>query len=410
MRVLQIAHSHPRFHPGGTELVALGLHHQALAEGLDSWYLGAVDASQTEPHPGTRIIALSDDHRESALFVSGFNTFRLEQADWDGFHADFERYLTLIRPDVVHFHHVINFGLEAIHTVRHVLPDARIVLTIHDYYLICANRGQLYKRPTKQRCDGPSLDACTKCLPEATLNAFAMRRDDVRNTLDRCDAIFSPSVFLKDKMQRHLGIRHEIVCVENGYVGVDPPSSAKSRNGDEPFVFGYLGNIVDVKGLADLLDAAEILQAAGYDNFRVHVHGAQLIDDDHLRQRMEAAQDTLADSVTFFGGYRAADAGRLMADIDCLVFPSLWWENAPLVVCEALHHARQVIAYPHNAAVEILNRYGVGRIAKASHPKALAQEMRMLLDEPRLAQCAPTAPIPQRKDLLARYLARYAAL
>ena len=48
-RILQIAHNHPRFHPGGTELTALALHREALEQGLDSWYLGALDETRLPP-------------------------------------------------------------------------------------------------------------------------------------------------------------------------------------------------------------------------------------------------------------------------------------------------------------------------------------------------------------------------
>jgi hypothetical protein len=69
-RILQIAHNHPRFHPGGTELTALALHRQALMSGLDSWYLGALDETQILPNLGTQMIALSADQREAALCAS----------------------------------------------------------------------------------------------------------------------------------------------------------------------------------------------------------------------------------------------------------------------------------------------------------------------------------------------------
>lgn len=406
-RILQIAHSHPRFHPGGTELTALALHHQAREQGIDSWYLGALDGSQITPNLGTRTIALSSDHRESALFTDSFVRFPLEQPEHHGFLKEFADFLRTIRPDVVHFHHLLQFGLEAVHAARTALPEARLILTAHDFYLICANNGQLYKYAAKERCPGPSLDQCPKCFSNAGVNDLALRRRDIEMTLRLCDRIAAPSHFLKSRLETHLALQNPVDFVENAYLGSGGDAVPAGRARSSEVVFGYFGNISAIKGLADLLDAAEILKSRGRDGFRVHVHGAQLFKDQVLKDRMDLAQASLGPAVRFFGGYRSEDAASLMADVDCMVFSSLWWENAPLVVYEALHHRRQIIAYPHGGAPEILGRYGTGLIARNSEPEALAAEMERVLDDPSLAICAPNGPIPGRKDLLAAYSKLY---
>jgi glycosyltransferase involved in cell wall biosynthesis len=401
---LQIAHSHPRFHPGGTELTALALHREALEQGLDSWYLGALDGTQITPNQGTMMIALTPDQRESALFANNFIRFKLEQQEHHGFLREFAAYLKFVRPDVVHIHHVLNFGLEALHVLRNVLPEAKIILSIHDFYLICANNGQLYKHDKKQRCPGPTIDQCLKCFPNRNVNDFAMRALDIRNALSLCDNLVSPSHFLKAKLARYLGVPMEISVVENGYLGSDPAIAdlPVPRASGGP-VFGYFGNISAVKGLADLLDAADLLIENGKAEFSIHVHGAQLFEDKVLADRMEAAKVTLGRRITFFGGYQSDELVSLLARVDCMVFPSVWWENAPLVIYEALHAGRQVIAYPHGGAPEILERYGAGIIAERSDPPALAEAMAKIIDDSSLTEISLNRPIPLRSDLLAAY-------
>lgn len=380
-------------------MVALALHRQALAEGLDSWYLGAREGD--EAGPGTAMTSLTPDHREAALSVRAFDSFRLEQPDSDGFLAEFRRYLELVRPDVVHFHHPLNFGLEAFHMARHVLPRAKMLLTMHDYYLICANRGQLYRHDTKSRCHGPSLRDCPKCLPGRSADDFALRALDIANTIGLVDTLISPSEFLKAMMERHLRSGRAIELVENGYIGEHAAAPLRRRRDGDDVVFGYFGNIVAVKGLQDLLDAAEMLEAKGRRGFRIHVHGAQLISDPDLKARMEQAETVLGAAIRFFGGHRGDDTAALLSDVDCVVFPSVWWENAPLVVYEALHHGRAVIAYPHGGGAEILRRQGGGLIADAVRPEALARQMERVLDDPALAVARTVRPLPGRRDLLA---------
>jgi glycosyltransferase involved in cell wall biosynthesis len=194
----------------------------------------------------------------------------------------------------------------------------------------------------------------------------------------------------------------EISVVENGYLGGAPAvtSPPEPQHAGGP-VFGYFGNISAVKGLADLLDAADLL--AGEAEFSIHVHGAQLFEDKVLADRMEAAKTTLGRKIRFFGGYKPDELASLLAAVDCMVFPSVWWENAPLVIYEALHAGRQAIAYPHGGAPEILERYGAGIIAERSDPAALAEAMAKVIDNRSLTEVAPTRPIPSRRDLLAAY-------
>jgi glycosyltransferase involved in cell wall biosynthesis len=355
------------------------------------------------------MVALSEDQREAALLVDGFRDFSLSQDDHFGFLREFHDYLREIRPDVVHVHHLLNFGLEALFVIRKALPDARIVLTIHDYYLICANYGQLYIHETATRCPGPALTECLKCFPERRAADFTMRALDIRNALSLCDRLVSPSFFLKAKFDRHLEGEQEIAVVENGYLGADIPPAQPRASGDDVVTFGYFGNISAVKGLADLLDAADSLVRRGVENFRVHVHGTQLFEDKVLFDRMQAARGTLRDRVRFFGLYAPEDMGRLMAEVDCVAFPSIWWENAPLVIYEALYHGRQVVSYPHGGAPEILARYGVGLVAGRSDPEALADVMAKVVTDGAHASSISPVKVTGRQALLANYLAHYSS-
>ena len=406
-RILQIAHNHPRFHAGGTELTALALHRQALAEGFDSWFLGALDDTQTLPNQGTQMIGLTADQREAALFTTEFRRFPLAQDDHYGFLREFRDYLEYLRPDVVHVHHILNFGLEALHLIRNTLPEVRVVLTLHDYYLICAYNGQLYKHETRERCAGPVLQHCLNCFPERTATDFAMRALNIRNALGLVDRIVSPSDFLKRKFEAHISGLPEIVVVENGYLGDQAAAVPAPVGSAGDMAFGYFGNISAIKGLADLLDAAELIFETGRTDFRLHVHGSQLFEDKLLFDRMERARDTLGKHARFHGAYRPEDTSALLDATDCLVFPSVWWENAPLVIYEALAHGRQVISYPHGGAPEILARHGMGVIAERSDPAALAEAMTRVLDDRALARRTPSPPVPLRAATLAAYKKLY---
>jgi glycosyltransferase involved in cell wall biosynthesis len=382
-------------------MVALALHRQALQSGLDSWFLGALEDRRRMVGQGTRMLALTGDSRENALFAPDFDMFALSQPDAFGFLKTLGDYLLYLRPDVVHIHHLLNFGLESLHLIRRILPQTRIVLTLHDYFLICANEGKMFRPAERTRCPGPSLGHCMACMPERSAIDFAMRRLDIANALSLSDHLVSPSWFLKGMFDRALGDNCNIEVIENGYLGeaVVPAPSAENV---EP-VFGYFGNVSVVKGLGDLLDAVDILAARGLTGFSVDICGSQLFDEPALSARIAAAKAANGQRIRFRGAYAPDDVAGLIAGIDCVVFPSIWWENAPLVIYETLFHNRQVIAYPHGGAPEILARYGMGVLAGRSDPMALADAMARVLAEPALTRNQPARPVPGRAELLAAY-------
>ena len=59
---------------------------------------------------------------------SSWDPFWLSNSGIEDLSSGFADYISHIRPDVVHFHHVIGLGLEAIVQVRRLLPRAAIVV------------------------------------------------------------------------------------------------------------------------------------------------------------------------------------------------------------------------------------------------------------------------------------------
>lgn len=406
-RVLQIAHNHPKFYPGGTEIVALALHREALRHGLDSWFLSAAAPDQKPLRPGANLAMGSDTTRESSILDHEFDLFRLSQANMFGFLDTFREYLEYVRPDVVHLHHLISFGLESLFLIRSALPTSTIVLTLHDYYLICANRGQLFKSHSQQRCEGPELSQCKICLPERKWSELELRAIDIQNALMLCNHVVSPSLFLKETFERCGLLQDQIKFVENGYIGaVNVTETRVPSKSESPFRFGYFGNLSQVKGLHVLIEAAILLRKRTSRSFTLVVYGSMLIEDDDLKRQIAEAKDTIGVDLIFKGSYKQSEVGTYMASIDCLVFPSIWWENAPLVLYEAIQNECPVIALPNGGAAEILKRYNVGAIAQDCDSHSLSETMNSILDG-KSVKSIPINSISKIEDVLKTYASIY---
>src|SRR5207237_2048639 len=112
-----------------------------------------------------------------------------------------------------------------------------------------------------------------------------------------------------------------------------------------PTRFAFCGQITEFKGVDVLLKAMQLLGAdEQHTNVHLWLHGA------NLQHRTQVFQDEINNllaatkqNVTMAGRYRPVDLPGLMANVDWVVVPSIWWENAPLVIQEAFQHRRPVI-------------------------------------------------------------------
>ena len=166
-RILVVAHNHPDLHPGGTEIFAHDLFRAfGRVNGMSTLFLAGTNQVHRPARPGTAFQAVGRGDNEVVMWSGHFETFYLSQVDLYGVVPDLTRLLEEFQPDVVHIHHVLLLGVEFIALVRRVLPNARIVMTLHDYYSICAHNGLMLTPRTHDLCYQATPDRCRSCFPE----------------------------------------------------------------------------------------------------------------------------------------------------------------------------------------------------------------------------------------------------
>jgi glycosyltransferase involved in cell wall biosynthesis len=86
--------------------------------------------------------------------------------------------------------------------------------------------------------------------------------------------------------------------------------------------------------------------------------------------------------VTFCGVMDRSRIGRAFAAIDCLIMPSLWLENSPVVIQEAFAAGVPVIASGQGGMAELIDDGRSGRLFPAGDVLALAKHMAAVLANP----------------------------
>lgn len=409
-RVLVVAHNHPELHPGGGEIFAYDLFSAYKRAGVQALFLAATNQIHRQPRPGTSFQAVGTASDEVLLWAGHFDRFQMSQTDTYGVVPHVTELLETFRPDVVHLHHLLLIGAEFPALVRRVLPDAKIVLTLHDYYPICAHDGLMVRADTHERCAEASPQRCHGCFPEIAADRFLLREINLKTHLRAIDQFIAPSAFLKQRYVEWGLPEERIKVIPNGRLPVPaaPPRQAADRLRN---VFGYFGNLNPWKGVTVLLKACQRLMKDGVD-FEVRVHGGAPFQSDAFVEELDRLFAATEGRVVRAGPYDRDDVAALMEAVDWVVMPSVWWENAPLVIQEAQLHGRPVITSGIGGMAEMIEDGRNGLHVRPGDPADLARVMRQCVEQPRLWNklAGGTAAPPDIDTVASRHLSLFITL
>lgn len=246
----------------------------------------------------------------------------------------FQRFLAATRPELLHAHNIYGGLTPAILAVARAaaLP---VVLTVHDYKLVCPSYLALARGRVCSACAGGRFYRCllARChkrnLVASALYTIEAYWTTWRRHYDAVRRFICPSRFMRQTLLDAGYAPARVVYLPNAVVtaGLAPAI------GRGEYVL-FVGRLTTEKGAATLLNALRGLTLP-----------ARIVGDGPLRADLtaQAARDGLGDRVVFDGhltGAELADAYRRAA---FLVIPSEWRENAPLSVLEAFAHGKPVI-------------------------------------------------------------------
>lgn len=386
-RILYIVHNHPELHPGGAEAYALELY-RSLRDG-DRFEpqlvarIGPNQARTAEPHPGTPFRATGADPNELLVYTATerFDFFWMTHRDKSFYTRDFDTFLRAQQPDIVHFQHTLFLGYDLVTQVRRSLPDTPILYTLHEFLPICHRNGQMVRTFNGERCMDASPRRCQECFPEIPARDFFMRRRFIQSHLEHVDLFLAPSRFLRD---RYIDWGIDPARIRFEEYGRRPAQPAPAGAERERTRIGFFGQLNPFKGVTVLLEAMRLL-SEDVPGAHLWLHGANLeLQTPAFQERFGDLLDRAAPSATLAGSYGHDALPGLMAGIDWVVVPSVWWENSPLVIQEAFQHGRPVICSDIGGMAEKVTHEVNGLHFRAGDPRSLAETLRRATTEPGL--------------------------
>jgi len=359
LRVFILTHSHPKLTRGGAEIAAeslfLGLQNQFNAK---AWFIGCSGKSFTARLGAnfSQPFALNDFVYQSSHV---FDWFKFANRDPE-FPKAFEELLKEHRPNIVHFHHYAQFGVEALSIVKRVLPDAKVVLTLHEFLAVCNNFGQMVKTETYRLCEEENPIACTTCFPNIEARDFFLRKRYIQRFFADVDLFISPSHFLAKRYIEWGLPDHKMRVIENVPPTNNNPHAKENQLDAQMALFhkddkaevvvkkhltriGFFGQMSPLKGIITLLDAAKELADWEIENISIELYGDYSNQPKAFQEAVIGKLEEVGSNARYHGPYENKFVHKLMQSVDAVIVPSVWWENSPVVIQEALSNGRPVI-------------------------------------------------------------------
>ncbi len=453
MRILLVTHDYLPVNRAGVEIYTSLVARELKTRGMEVWIfttekeLSLEDGTLVEKEVnGIKVVQMT----RNRFFREFRDTYLFRPAE-DAFHGILEDF----RPHLVHFQHLLYLSVTLPAIARK--KGIPTLMTLHDFWLQCFLMGQRLT-PWGEICFYPDEKACAGCLSGTRLEGggflkrfgssllvllrrysgidlwpfarnlalkfkslkktgtgndsgaplkvpmeneelFGKRRRAVEENVFRpMDLFLSPSRFLLEEFTRWGLPRDKIVHLP---LGIEDMEVEKTKGGDK-IRFGYTGTLAPHKGVHVLLEAFDGLGKRA----ELHIHGKAYNASYGKKVRELCARS----GAVWEGPYEPGDLGRILGNIDCLVVPSLWFENYPLTIVQAMKAGVFVIASDLGGMAELVKE-GTGFRFKPGDAGDLRAAMERIIEDPSLLEAGKGGPdLPSLPEHVEELLSIYEGL
>lgn len=311
-----------------------------------------------------------------------------------------------LSPDIVHFMHLNGVSAAAISEIKKMgIP---VFFTATDYWTICPKTSLLTSRGNT--CKGPAPGNCLQCakpaLPiwvtrlvvacaqpqikffsrtMAQVCSLKVRTKLMADNVNAADAVFVGTNFLA-KLLIQYGVKEQITkLVSHGIqLGTVPKRIVvpASFSPSHPFELVFVGSFTPIKGLHIILQALQSLPTAKRECLHLSIYGKPSTGESDYVELIEKLALTLKNTVSFMGTFPHNQIGRVLSGAHVCLVPSIWYENAPLVLCSSLAVGTPVIISNMGGMTEVVKEGIDGFSFPVGDAVELSNLIARLLDNP----------------------------
>lgn len=394
--ILQVIHGYPPRFNAGSEVYT-----QALCHELAKVHDVHVFSRYEDPFAADYTMIEEADALNARVRLHLINLPRTrDRYRHRGVDERFTELIEQIKPDIVHIGHLNHLSTSLVE--RAANEGIPVVYTLHDFWLMCP-RGQFMQTHAASGdelwalCDGQADEKCAeRCYAhefsgsvegrqedvEAWTRWVSRRMEHIRGIVEKIDGFIAPSETLaaqfRESFPGHCSkLRVQPYGFDRGRL------SGRDRRAEAEFCFGYIGTHKPAKGIHLLIEAFGKLGAGP----RLRIWGRRAKDTEALEVLASQLPRAVYERIEWRGEYQNVDiVNEVFDEVDAIVVPSIWLENSPLVIQEALQTRVPVITADAGGMAELVRHEVNGLLFKHRSSSSLAEQMQCLLDNPELSR------------------------
>jgi len=283
----------------------------------------------------------------------------------------FRQLVNDFKPDIIHIHNIYHQISPSILDVARA-KKIPVVMHLHDYKLICPNY-QLF-------CQGKICEACKKnkyfnCVKKRCFkNSFSKSllaalemtiHHNILGIYKKGITLFiAPSHFMKEKVGEYGWDKERIKVIYNPFSANLEASDSEIENIEKQNYLLYFGRLSKEKGLNILISA---ISKSG-SQLKIAGIGPEEKNLKELSYNLKA-------SVEFLGFKSGKELKDLIIKARAVIIPSIWYENMPLSMLEALNLGTPVIASEIGGMPEIIKTGYNGLLFKPGNEEDLVEKI-----------------------------------
>lgn len=397
MKIVLVIHGYPMRYNAGSEVYT-----QALAQALADHHEVHVFSRQQNKFVPDYTLQEEVDSIDPRITLHIINLSQsLDQYRHESVDEQFGLLLDQLQPDLVHIGHLNHLSTSLVFEAHR--RGIAIVFTLHDYWLMCPRGQFLQVRPKNGSdlwplCAGQDDRTCAErcyaryfsgageeeALDLAYWTHWVQRRmTHIRKVCTVIDLFIAPSRTVLQRFRDEFGLPdNKLVYLDYGFHR--ERLQGRLRPPGEPFTFAYIGTHIPAKGVHHLLEAFGRLSGQPL----LHIWGRPSgAETDSLHALLQAMPEEVQARIRWMGEYRnTAIIQQVFNRCDAIVVPSIWLENSPLVIHEALQARVPVITANAGGMAEYVKHEKNGLLFTHRNPVALAEQMQRLVQDPAFAQ------------------------
>lgn len=349
---------------GGAETYIFGIIKLLRNEGHEAYLFSYGSESKKDEHS----LVIKHSMKKSKFlfhrFIFNFKVYR-----------ELKKYVQEIKPDIIHMHN--NYAYSNSVLLALMKFDIPVIHHVHDWGIICPTAWSVYKKNLKVCKSVEGIEF--KCLASGCLPLhhwlLTYFRNKVRIKLERkiISLFISPSIRLRDYLKEHkltpVIWLPQFIEFENLKIKIP------NKN-----VLLYVGALSVNKGVAYLIRAFPLIKEKIKD-VKLHIvgDGPEKIYLEQLSKELGIEKD-----VKFLGKIPHDKVIEAYTQAKIFIMPSIWMENGPFVLYEAMSAGKPIIASNRGGIVDLVRDGVNGFIVEPANSETIAKKTIKLLKDKKL--------------------------